>query len=192
MAISVEIRQQAVDYYLCGEDSYESVAARFSVGTASVKRWVKQYQETGSLKPKSGPRGRKPVLHGENLEKLKMLIEEDGSRDQLELVKLLWSRHQIKSSTSAVSRALIRNQLTRRKSSPAPVKRERVPQGWTALPPLSDVSRCIALHRPPSSQSAAASGPESPPTPRATPRAQRSGCAGHEPVSPARSSGSEA
>ena len=115
MAISVEIRQRAVSCYLRGEGSYEVIAARFSVGIASLKRWVKQYQETGSLQPKSGPRGRKPVLHGENLEKLKALVAEDCSRDQLKLVELLWSRHQIKSSTSAVSRALIRNQITRKK-----------------------------------------------------------------------------
>lgn len=115
MAISVDVRQRAVDCYLRGEGTYEVVAARFSVGTASVKRWVKQHQETGSLQPKSGPRGRKPVLHGENLEKLKALVKEDDSRDQLQLVALLWSRFRIKSSTSAVSRALIRHQIDRRK-----------------------------------------------------------------------------
>jgi transposase len=117
VAISVEVRQRAVDCYLSGEGTYEAVAARFSVGTASVKRWVKQHQETGSLQPKSGPRGRKPVLHGENLEKLKSLVKEDESRDQLQLVVLLWSRFRIKSSTSAVSRALIRNQINRKKTS---------------------------------------------------------------------------
>ena len=120
MAISVEIRQHAVACYLRGEGSYEVIASRFSVGTASVKRWVKLYQETGSLQPKSGPRGRKPVLYGENLEKLRELVAEDASRVQLKLVELLWSRHQIKSSTSAVSRALIRNQIERREQIPEP------------------------------------------------------------------------
>ena len=103
MSVSVDLRQRAVDCYLRKEGSYQVVADRFCIGVASLKRWVKQYRDTGSVAPKSGPRGYPAVLRGEALEKLKALITEDNSRDQTELVALMGSRHGIKTSTSAVT-----------------------------------------------------------------------------------------
>ena len=116
MAVSVDLRQRVVDSYLRGEGSYVAVATRFCVGEASVARWVKQYRETGSLAPKSGPRGYPAVLSGENLEKLKALVAEERGRDQAELVALMWQRHEIKTSTSAISRALIKHRISRKKN----------------------------------------------------------------------------
>lgn len=47
----IELRERAVHAYLAGEGTYPEVAERFSIGTASLERWVKQYRETGSVEP---------------------------------------------------------------------------------------------------------------------------------------------
>ena len=114
MAVSVKLRTRVVESYLSGEGTYEMLAGKYRVGSTSIARWVKQYRETGSVAPKSGPRGYPAVLSGPNLEKLKLLIAEDCNRSQTTLVDLMWNQHGIKTSTSAVSRALIKHHISRR------------------------------------------------------------------------------
>jgi len=116
MAVSEDLRQRVVDCYFRKEGSYTTLATRFCVGPASVARWVKQYRETGSVAPKSGPRGYPAVLSGETLEKLRALVNENSGWDQAELVARMWERHQVKTSTSAISRALIKNRISRKKN----------------------------------------------------------------------------
>ena len=48
----IELRERVVRAYEAGEGSYVEVGLRFSVGEASVKRWVKQMREQGDLKPR--------------------------------------------------------------------------------------------------------------------------------------------
>jgi transposase len=50
-AYSLELRQRVVASYESGEGSYVVVAHRFSLGEATVKRWVTQYRREGHLKP---------------------------------------------------------------------------------------------------------------------------------------------
>ncbi len=51
----IELRLPAVLAHEAGEGSYATIAARFSIGEASVKRWVWRYRSHGTVEPK--PRG---------------------------------------------------------------------------------------------------------------------------------------
>ena len=47
----LELRTRVVQAYEAGEGSYALVGARFAVGEASVKRWVRRNRKTGSVVP---------------------------------------------------------------------------------------------------------------------------------------------
>jgi transposase len=55
MSHPIELRLRAVLAHEAGEGSYETIAVRFAVGEASVKRWVWLYRKQGTVEPK--PRG---------------------------------------------------------------------------------------------------------------------------------------
>lgn len=50
-AYSIELRQRVVAAYESGEGSYVSLAERFALGVATVKRWVTQFRRKGHLEP---------------------------------------------------------------------------------------------------------------------------------------------
>jgi transposase len=49
----VELRQRVVEAYEAGEGSLFEISHRFSVGIASVKRWVRRYRDQGSVAPRT-------------------------------------------------------------------------------------------------------------------------------------------
>ncbi len=49
--ITIELRERAVEVYEAGYESYDVVAARFSVSRRSLQRWVERKRETGSVEP---------------------------------------------------------------------------------------------------------------------------------------------
>lgn len=51
-AYPVSFRLRVVDAYESGEGSYATLAGRFVVGTATVKRWVAQRRRDGHVEPK--------------------------------------------------------------------------------------------------------------------------------------------
>ena len=116
MALSLDLRQRIVSAYERQEGSQQALAIRFSVGRETVGRLVRRYRATGSLAPKSGPRGRTATLEGESFPKLVALVEEDNSRTLDELVELLHTRHHINTSSSAVSRILLKHRISRKKN----------------------------------------------------------------------------
>lgn len=48
----IELRERVVRAYEAGEGTYAMIAARFDVGVASVKRWVRHHRRHGDLRPK--------------------------------------------------------------------------------------------------------------------------------------------
>jgi transposase len=50
-AYPTELRERVVAAYEAGEGSYETIALRFSVGPASVNRWVRMQRTRGDLTP---------------------------------------------------------------------------------------------------------------------------------------------
>ena len=59
--ISPDLRQRIFDARQAGEATAD-VADRFAVSPAFVRRLMQVYRQTGSLRPKTGPRGCRPRL----------------------------------------------------------------------------------------------------------------------------------
>src|SRR5690349_4097774 len=51
-AYPVSLRERVVDAYEAGEGSYAMLAERFVLGSATVKRWVRQRRRNGHVHPK--------------------------------------------------------------------------------------------------------------------------------------------
>ena len=119
MAISLDLRQRALDAYERGEDSLPDVAARFSVGSASLSRWIKRKRATGSPErlPRSGGTPRRITAEGEAL--LSAWLKENPSVAQHELAARLYEATGQAVVQQTVSRALSRMRLTRKKNDAA-------------------------------------------------------------------------
>jgi transposase len=63
----MELRIRAIEAHEAGEGSYATVAARFAVGEASVKRWVWRYRKQGSADPDPNRGGRRSKISGEEI-----------------------------------------------------------------------------------------------------------------------------
>ncbi len=48
----IELRERVVQAYESGEGTYETIATRFKIGSASVKRWVSAQRRRGDLRPR--------------------------------------------------------------------------------------------------------------------------------------------
>lgn len=66
----IELRERVVRAYESGEGSYPEIGERFSVGEASVKRWVWQHRRAGDLTPKRKGGGTPSEICSEEVEKL--------------------------------------------------------------------------------------------------------------------------
>ena len=62
-----ELRERAVQAHEAGEGSYATIAARFAVGEASVKRWVWRYRSHGTVEPRPRGGGRHSQISNEEL-----------------------------------------------------------------------------------------------------------------------------
>ena len=51
-AYSIELRERVVNAYEAGEGSYPTIAEKFRLGEATVKRWVEQYRDVGHVRPR--------------------------------------------------------------------------------------------------------------------------------------------
>jgi transposase len=113
-AISLDLRQRIFDARQAGQPTLE-VAKRFAVCPAFVRRLMQRYRETGSLAPKTGPRGPKPRL-AEHADQLRQLNAQQPDLHPAEIRDRLG----LKVSPLTVWRALRRLGLTFKKSPTAP------------------------------------------------------------------------
>lgn len=108
--ISLDLRQRIFDARQAGETTAE-VAERFDVSPAFVRRLMQRHRETGSLVPKSGPRGPKPSL----TEYADQLRELNAQQPDLQPAEIR-DRLGLKVSALTVWRTLRRLGLTFKKS----------------------------------------------------------------------------
>lgn len=114
MALSTDIRERVVRAYADSEGGYEALAARFSIGICSVRRWVRLYKETGSVE-KRPHKGRQAKILAEQLPELEALVIEKPDRTTEEL-KELWNRkNSVELHRSSIVRALQRLKMTVKK-----------------------------------------------------------------------------
>ena len=69
-AYPVELRERVVRAYEVGDCSYPEVAAQFSVGEASVRRWVRLLERQGTVTPRSKRGGTPSTITVVDVERL--------------------------------------------------------------------------------------------------------------------------
>lgn len=104
MGYDIRFRKRAVEYRKEGH-TIEETAKIFKIGTATLKSWIKQYDETGSLENKPLNRGFKKL----DPAKLKAYIEEHPDAFLSEIADVFCC------SSEAVRKAFKRLGITRKK-----------------------------------------------------------------------------
>ena len=108
MGYSADLRLAAVKRYLGSGDTYAQTGKIFGVDSSSVQRWVHQYKETGDLSDKPLTRSFKKI----DPEKLRAYAKEHSEATQQEIAD------EFGCSNQAVSKALKRLNITRKKNAP--------------------------------------------------------------------------
>ena len=98
---SVDLRQRAVENYLCGGKTMNDVAKTFSIGERTLRRWIKSYQQAGTLEPKTGyQKGYNLMIN--DLESFKKIIEENN----ISTIDEIKNKLNIKCSNTPIRKAL--------------------------------------------------------------------------------------
>ena len=112
---SRDLRERIVAMYERPESSYPRVAKQFQVSESTVRRYVKQWRETGTLAPRPATNGRSSTIGTAELAMLGDLvtIQIDASHDELR--KALAEKTGVTVSQPTLCRALQRARITRKK-----------------------------------------------------------------------------
>lgn len=114
---SNDLRTRVIEAYENKEGSMRQLAKRFLVSLFFVWTLIKRYRETGKVDPKPHGGGNPSKIDEAGIEVLRSLVEEDSDATVEELQKCFEEKTQIKVSTSAVGRALLKYKLTRKKKT---------------------------------------------------------------------------
>ena len=112
----VEFRQKILDCYYNEPISQRQLAKRFCVTLSFVQKLLKQYRDTGDLRPKTYRCGRHLKLTPEQMLVLGELIEENNDATLAELSTLFLERTGIVLSVATVARIAERLRITRKKN----------------------------------------------------------------------------
>jgi transposase-like protein len=77
----IELRTRVVATYAAGEGSYAVLAGQFAVGSATVKRWVRQHRREGHGHPKPKADGTRSPVHGGDLDTLIIVLADPTAGD---------------------------------------------------------------------------------------------------------------
>ena len=122
-AYSVDFRQKIVDVYHNESISQRQLATRFSVTKSFVIKLLKQYRETGDIKPLAHGGGAKLKINPEQFEVLAELIENNNDATLEELCQMFQEKTQVIVSRATMGRMSQRLNLTVKKN--ASCSRER-------------------------------------------------------------------
>src|ERR1700690_467124 len=98
---STDIRERVVSAYEKGM-SQDEAADVFSIGVATVYRWVRLKRETGSLAPRPNGGGQPAAFDDDAREFVKRIVAEKPDRTLADLTVEVCSRIKVTVSTSAV------------------------------------------------------------------------------------------
>jgi transposase len=108
LASSEDLRKRVVEAYRAGRGSYREIAELFSVGEASVSRWLRLFREKQSLSPEPHGGGVRPKIAPSQRPQLEALVAEKPDRTVQELRDEWQRRHGVDLSRSAMQRALLK------------------------------------------------------------------------------------
>lgn len=118
--LSLDLRQRIVDAGLDRSLTYEDLAQRFSVGRASVSRYLRRQREEGSVAPKPATAaGREPRITDDQKDILISMVSEHSDATAAELADLWVAGGQGPVTRSSMIRALQRFGITLKKNVPS-------------------------------------------------------------------------
>lgn len=123
-----EFRVRVVAAYEAGEGSYVTIAERFGIGEATVRRWVKLYRRTQSVTPLAKGGGNHSSITAEALE---ALLDEMRDATAVELTAAFnrGKKGKARVHVSSLKRALHRYGYVLKKNEDVPSK--RFDQTWS-------------------------------------------------------------
>ena len=121
-AYSVDFRQKIIDVWEKEKISIRELATRFNVAKSFIQKLLKQYRETGDIRPR--PQGGSPPtkLNSEQLVILVEIIEANRDATLQELSNLLYEKTEIKVSRATLGR------ITKKLNQSFPKKFHRSPR----------------------------------------------------------------
>ena len=111
---SVDLRARVVA--AAASQTQADVAARFAVSASTVYKWCRRAREAGTVAPKPPTGGGRPLVDAAGAEVLGALVRAQSDRTLAELQALYAVRTGVHPSRSALSRAVLRLGLRRKKS----------------------------------------------------------------------------
>ncbi|GHG67169.1 helix-turn-helix domain-containing protein [Comamonas sp. JC664] len=132
--ISIDLRQRIVDAWRFERVPLEAIAQKFQVGSATVKRLIRGFRQTGSVAPRPHGGGRPPLLDDVKLERVRRLREQHPDWTCQALAMAYAEQHAEAVSTSTIQRALVRLGASRGKRTATPFARPRGGYTWAAHP----------------------------------------------------------
>ena len=120
MAYSLDLRERAVAAYEAGNESYQEVARLFSIGVATLDRWVSRFRRTGSVGRLPHGGGAPSKVDEAGLNTLCELIERDRDATRLELARAYQEATGVTLSVATVGRRLWQLGYSRKKRASTP------------------------------------------------------------------------
>lgn len=118
--LSVDLRSRIIQAWQKEKLGVPELASRFAVGTATVKRLIRRFRETGSVEPRPHGGGQRPKIPAEKLPRVQQLLEGNPDWSIEELTSAYNRQERVKVSRSTMDRAVRRLGFTRKKSPSLP------------------------------------------------------------------------
>ncbi len=101
---SIDFRQKIIEVYEQEKISIRNLAQRFRVAKSFIQKLLKQYQQTGDIKPKRQGGNSPPKVQGADLVTLTEIIENNNDATLEELCELLKEQTGIEVSRATMGR----------------------------------------------------------------------------------------
>jgi transposase len=112
----IELRTRVVTAYEAGEGSYATLAGQFAVGSATVKRWVRQHRCQGHLYPKPKAGGTPSPVNGADVDTL-IIVLADPTAGELTAAYNRTRRGRHRVHVSSIKRTLHRRDYVVKKNA---------------------------------------------------------------------------
>ena len=122
------LRTRVVLAYEAGEGSYATIAMRFQLGTATVKRWVAQQRREGHVRPQPKAGGTASVITSADLEAL-LVVLGDPTAGELTAMYNRRRRGRARVHVSSMKRALHRHDYVVKKNAAGRRRWHGLPSG---------------------------------------------------------------
>ena len=118
--LSLDLRRRIIQVWQLEQLRVPELAARFSVGTATVKRLIRRFRETDSVEPAPHGGGQSPKIPARLLPNVRRLVEANPDWSIAELAEAYNRQQGADISRSTMVRAVARLGFTRRISPSSP------------------------------------------------------------------------